>query len=464
MYKLLFIIALSLFSSGLPCQLFCQADYHKEVKDLMTDSTINLAETKVNESLAKYPDDVELLVMKGNIFYLKFSYSQAEVMVAANPDESVYNSSIGFVSEPQVIIPLDVADSVIKYLQMGIKIDKTREDIYLGICHVLSQSLQTDKVIEYLPIVKANVKLGENAPYTLSDYARNIKARDKFDDAMRVYWKISEMYPESTGIINDIAVEYYLNGDLAKADESFRKIIDSKNLDELTLSSAFSFYSTLEDNKLALDILKRRSALLNDGDYLLFEALLELNQGKDWKKPANEFLKTHSEGARGVKLAEILADNNFSATRETLLKCLEDNLTDSYKIQIYLYFKTVANDPLAAYYYAEALAYSHRYSDAVKAFEEIDISKMNSKESEDYLFYFAWAAYKSGNYEKSVKYWEKLIDSEEFYYQSAAAYFIGKFYLDKGDKKKAMGYFAKVSEKATESKYATYCWNLLKEL
>lgn len=464
MYKLLFIIALSLIASGLPGELFCQIDYHKEVKDLMADSTINLAETKVNEYLAKYPDDVELLIMKGNIFYLKFSYSQPEVMVAANPDESVYNSSIGFVSEPQVVLPLDVADSIIKYLQMGIKIDSTREDIYLGICHVLSQSLQTDKVIEYLPVVKANVKLDENGPYTLSDYARNIKAGDKFDDAMRVYWKISGLFPESTGIINDIAVEYYLNGDLAKADESFRKIIDSKNLDELTLSSAFSFYSTLEEEKLALDILKRRSALLNDGDYLLYEALLELNQGKDWKKPAIEFLKTHSESARGVKLAEILVDNNFSPTRETFLKCLEDNLTDSYKIQIYLYFKNKAKDQLAAYYYAEALAYNHRYADAVKAFEEIDISKLSDKENEDYYFYFAWATYKAGNYEKALQYWEKLIDSEEIYYQSAAAYFIGKFYLDKGDKKKAIEYFTKVSERATESKYATYCWNLLKEL
>src|SRR6185312_8194057 len=134
----------------------------------------------------------------------------------------------------------------------------------------------------------------------------------------------------------------------------------------------------------------------------------------------------------------------------------------AYKIPVYKYFKEHSPYFMPAFKYAESLTYNSRYTDALKAFKEIQTDTITAKEKEDLDFYMAWALYKTGNKKEANTHWEPLLKSADFYRKSAAAYFIGKSYLDNKDKATANKYFSMVSDSGSKSKYANYCANLVK--
>ncbi len=464
MFRYVIILALSLPALFINTNNYCLADVKDEINALITEKTVDLALAKADSALKADPKNVELLILKGNIIFSRFSFKQPSIMTGVNCDESVYDNSIGYVGEAEITLPVAVADSIVECFMMASGIEPKREDIYYGICYIYSLSLQTEKLLSFLPVLKAGVTSDEETPYTLGDYARNIKTRGSFDDAILIYKKIAALYPECSGIVNDIAVEYYFNGNFDKAKEYFAKALSFPKYDFETLSSAFTFYAICEENSLALNTAKKKSELLKDSDYLLYQALINLNDGSDWKTPLNGFLNSPTEDSSGVELAKFMLSSGFDASFQAYGKIKDIELKDAYKIQLYKYFMKVLKNPVPQYDYAEALTYNARYRDAVTAFKAIDTSKMSSGEKELYCFYYAWALYKSGDHEKSCGLWEKLINSSEFYYQSAAAFFIGEYYQEKGDKAKAKEYYSKVSDKATESKFATYCWNRLNDI
>jgi tetratricopeptide (TPR) repeat protein len=89
--------------------------------------------------------------------------------------------------------------------------------------------------------------------------------------------------------------------------------------------------------------------------------------------------------------------------------------------------------------------------------------KLDKEKLEGVNFDYAYALYMNKNYDEANKIWETLLSSNNFYYKSASAYFLGKFYMNKNQKEKAFNYFKMVSDKASESKYANFCFNLLKK-
>ncbi|CAN5327561.1 hypothetical protein BH09BAC1_BH09BAC1_18310 [soil metagenome] len=450
-----------------------QQDIHQMLRPLFTEDGIAEAERLVDQYLKEDPKNVDALMYKGNVVYYKYKFNDgiykltkgSLVSLISVTDENIYESTIAKLGEHQEIVPADVANEAIQYWLLAVSINHKREDIHLGISHLYSISLQTDKLINYLPTAAKNSNL---SAYDMANYARNIKERGKWEDAMKVYVKISEIFPDLGGILSDIAYEYFEKGDAKMAIQYIDQALLRKNVDEMTYGNAFFMLSVMGDYERALKALKAQSKLTKTEQYLLYQGIVELLQNKpSWKKSLESYQLSPTATKKGKALAEMLLNPKFKTDLTTL-----DNLSntidvnDGYKLPLYEYFyknnTTNTFEPL--YAYAEALTYNLRYPEAVKIFAVANVTNIPEKLRDDYYLHYAWAKYSSGDAKGALSLWEPLLKSEDFFNRSAAAYFMGKYYLEVGNKAQAKEYFSLFANSPSKSKYANLSSQLLEGL
>ena len=439
-----------------------QADIISEIQPLLKHNTINEAEQKVNEYLKKDSLNVDAWMLKGNVIFSKYSFNAPSIFLIGTSDESIFETAIGSLGENKIIPDEGTANSITKCYLKAVTIDNTREDIHLGICYIYSISLMTDKLIDYLPVLKAHAKDQKNLPYTMRDYAINLINRERFEDGMKIYLKIADLLPESGGIMSDIAGQYKLHNDIDKAKYYIDKALKRKDNDEMTYANSFSINNDLENYTEALKALKTKSDVNHNKDYLLYQALLEFKDGKDFKSTLNEYLKSDSKDDDNKQLATKMLASTFTVGALDTLGRI--GMLDAYKMLLYQYFVSkYPHEFNAAFNYGDLLNYHQLYSRAIKIFKAMPKDKLDKEKLEGVNFDYAYALYMNKNYDEANKIWETLLSSNNFYYKSASAYFLGKFYMNKNQKEKAFNYFKMVSDKASESKYANFCFNLLKK-
>jgi len=436
-----------------------QGNLKEEVIPLMkSKETIDEAMKKTDDYLNEHPKDVDAMVLKGNVILNKFKLNAPEITMNANMDESIYNDAIGEIADNPVIVPVDIANQITDIYLKAVQIDDKRTDIFYGICYVYSISMQTDKLIAYLPVLQSHIEITPELPYSFADYARNLMDRDDFDDGMKVYDAVARMFEDNAGLYSDMAGEYFKAGEIEKTKIYIKKALKSKGLDEMSYGNAFFIYAVLEDYDNALSALKMQCDLNGSKNYLLYKSLVNLNRGQDWKSPLEEYNKTSNDLGNYKRLANFMRSDSFDNSPHAHLDISDIQLQDSYRILIEKYYKTILGTYLSSFNYAEILTNNFRYADAKKAFLQIDTSLIGQKELDQLHFFNAWACYKSKDQKTALNNWIPLLKSEDFYCQSAACYFIGKYYLeDKKDKILADSYFKRVSGRASESKYANFC-------
>lgn len=451
-----------LFILGSNCCL-AQPSVMQEIGMLISPETMDLASEKVEEYLAADPNNVDALVMKGNVIYYNYNYSQP-LELHTNDNESIYDRSIGLMGEPATVVPENIADSVITIWLQAVGIDSTRDDVHMGICHLYSISLQADKLIEYMPTLLAYTN-GQLDAYKMENYARNFLDRDAIDEGMAVYLAIAELFPDDAGVYSDMAGEYYALGNMDKAMEYVDLSMQHEKADDIAYGNAFFLYSVNGEYDKALEAHKTMCLLQGNEvnptlDYMLYDGLVRLASGDESGK---DILQSYLDSADGMgpeqKLAQIMLKENASYT-----EAVNVQLHDGYKLLVNDYFRKQGNDFMPAFNYAEILTYNHRYEAAVQAFNEIDTTGLSQREMEDIYLYRGWSLYETNQLEKANEDWFKLLGSDQFYYQSAAAWFLGSYCLQMGNKTEASEYFNLVAGNSSRSKYATMCWNALNEL
>jgi len=443
-----------------------QGKVAKEIGDLISKGDLVEAQRKVNAYLAADPHDVDALMMKGNMILNQSLATKSQIMVVANEDESIYSNSIGYIrgSQPSVL-PEDVALKVVGVWQEALKYDNSREDIHLGICQIYSMAILTDQLIAYLPVLQAKIVSAPQLCYSMGDYARNMIAREHFEDAMRVYKAISRLYPLESGVVSDIAGEYYSHGDLDSARAYASLLLDQNGLDAMSCQNAFFILAISEDYDNALKALEKKCQLSNDREYLLYQGLVMLwREDPSWTMRLTDFLETPADSTQAALATSLLRPGLFTSLAD-YCKVEANEMSDAYKILLARIGKKlfpVECDPL--FNYAEVLTHTNSYRKASAQFAEVEKSNLCSSTaaSEKVAFFHGWVLWKLGERQSSVAVFSRLLKSQDFYYKSAAAYFVGKHYYDLGDRAKANSYFTLVSDKAAESKYATLCWNLLR--
>lgn len=442
-----------------------QSDVVNEISALIDPNTIDLARERVNEYLDEDPENVDALVMKGNVIFYTYNYTTPAITMYGSDNDDIYDSSMGGIGSIPRSLPEVVADSITDLWWQAVNIDTTRTDIYLGIAHVLSISIQTAELIEHLAVLKNNVPPEMLGPYDYANYGRNMIDRNEFNEGIKVYQALAELYPEEPGLISDIAGEYYGNGQIDKALDYIRMTIQHEDLDDLSYGNAFYLFSIAEDTESALDAVRMMCDKVGTNEDVFYEAVVRMQEGADdWQNLMRRYLAGKTADPTDPDAPIFFSVGELTATE--LLKDDPDyellydvDLHDGYKLLINRYFYSRDSSFMPIFRYAEILTYHGRYNEAVAAFQQIDADELDLAAYDEYNFYFAWALHKDMQTQLANERWELVLRSPEFYYQSAAAWFLGDFHAKSGDIDMALTYWAQVKDQAADSKYAAMSWN-----
>ncbi|MEZ4934877.1 MAG: tetratricopeptide repeat protein [Saprospiraceae bacterium] len=461
MYKplilpLLFLLSQLSFSQEVPIESIIE-----DIRALIQAGRLAEAENLTNRYIVDDPINIDLLMMKGNVVLNKYIVEeQAQLSLRPNYEEDIYKLGQLEKGPHPVTVDRTTAEKVARLWRAAATLDPSRKDLQLGICQVYAISGMKEELLAYLPTAKEKAAGLDELHIQLARYARNLQERGDFDGAMEVYEKVAELFPEYPGLLSDMAGEYFYAGQLEKAKEYLRRSLAVLNADEATLGNAFFLSSMMGDYDTALEAIRR----LPGNGSLLYEGVLKFYRNeKKWEKPIEKFLSENPDSS-DAKAANILVAKDFKLDMDNYIGIIENDLGDPTKILIHEKFRETKTF-LPAFNAAEAYCYNRRYDAAVAIFSEIENGDfdLDADDREQFLFYNAWSLHQDGQLSASVKIWEQLLDSEDFYKKSAAHWFVGKYYFDQGDKAKGRAYFSKMAVDPSASKYATMCWNYMGE-
>ncbi len=437
------------------------------VEASIKDRDLDKAEALVDVLLKKEPNNVNALMYKGNILYFKGSNVGA-IQLYGNDDESIYNSDIGEIGEGSALTTPEVAKNVAVYFKRALDKAPQRMDIQLGLCWTYANAGMKDELIARFSALR---KYGGNKPnlqYNMGDYARIIVDNYSFDDGIAVYREIARLYPDDGNIISDIGAMYLRKkGDLDTALKYFKQAAGMKNRDDATLANLALVAAVSGDYDQAAKAQQMLSMFKKDATYHLFDALNKrLKKQAGWQDDVQAFIKQN----RGNKDYEAYVE--FAGT---LTPVAGKSSLAQYKAGVAKDVPShfhVINDEWAAQEFpdqfdgvfplADTLTVHKNYRKALVIFDRIDKAKLaqGQDQIERVNLLHAWALYRAGRPEAANERWKTLLDSKDFYRKSAASYFLGNYHYKKKEYKEAAGYFKRVKDDASKSKYANYSSNL----
>ncbi len=433
----------------------------EDIRALIQAGKLAEAENLTNRYIVDDPVNIDLLMMKGNVILNKYIIEeQAQMSLRPNYEEDIYKLGQLEKGPHPVTVDSTTAKRVAKLWGAAATLDPSREDLHLGVCQVYAISGMKEELLAYLPIAKEKAADLDELHIQLARYARNLNERGDFDGAMEVYQKVADLFPEYPGLLSDMAGEYFYAGQFENAREYIRLSIAASNADEATLGNAFFLSSLMGDYDVALEAIRQ----LPGNGSLLYEGILKFYRNeKKWEKALKNFLEANPDTS-DAKAAKVLVAKDFETNLDNYIGIIENDLGDPTKILIHEKFRET-NEFLPAFNAAETYCYNQRYAAAVAIFTEIENRdyELDADDKEQYLFYYAWSLHQNDQKEESVKKWEQLLESEDFYKRSAAHWFVGKYYFDQGEKAKGREYFAEMATNPSASKYATMCWNYMGE-
>jgi len=451
----------------LPFAAAAQTDIQQEITDLLKENKVDEADERVDAYLKEDPGNVDALVMKGNVIYKRYLMDQfSHSILSGNENESIYDQSMGYLSAPPVILTRETANEINRLWLRAASSAPDRADIHFGICEVYSSALMKNELLRYLKRVQQAVPSEPDLPYLLADYARNLKERRRIEDALEVYEAIANMFPQHGGIRSDIAGEYYEAGRLHNAEIYINEALGKKDLDEMVYGNAFFISTIIGNYDLALKAVRSEANIVGHKHDKLYYGLVQMaRQQPEWRQTLKDYIAVETENEAHKALALRLSGANFSFSDEDLKVVIELALPDHFKLPVYEAFMKAHPDKFdPAFQLAETLTYHGNYVKATDIFRDMNLSGTSVEQREAFNFYHAWALYRNEEIENAVTEWEPLLDSENFYFKSAASYFLARWELTEGNKLEASELFGSIASRSGESKYAMYSKNLLEAL
>jgi len=424
------------------------------------------AEARIDRVLKAEPDNVNALMYKGNILYYRGS-NVGGIQMYGNDDESIYDSSIGYIGEGSSLTTPKVAKQVAIYFRRALAQAPQRMDIQLGLCWTYANAGMKDALIARFPILKKYAHGHQGLQYNMGDYARVIADNYSFADGMAVYRAIEKLYPRDGNIVNDMGAMYFKKGDLRNALSYFTQAAGMKQQDDKTVANLVLFSAVVGDYGKSAYYQKQLSAMDKDTDYILYRALyhrLEGDQG--WEKDTRLYMARNRNNAKRkpyVDMARSLLPVSGKYSYQQFQA--STNFKVDTQVDLFNYewgARAFPEQYGPTFHLAELLTYYHNYRKAIPLFAHIEKAGLAAtpEQREQFEFYYAWALYRAGKGAQANQYWTHLLEAKQFYRKSAACYFLGNYYYKRKDYKKAADYFARVKDDASKSKYANYASNL----
>jgi len=441
------------------------SDYEKEVRTLMKNEEFEKAESVLNAHLKEHADDADAWVMNANLILNKYRSITPQISLKSNPNENIYESSMGFLAPPPLTLPKIVSDSAINSLKIALKLTPKRQDIQQGLCYLYSISNRPLDLMKQLHQLQAILPESNNNAYMLADYARNFIDRDQFEDGMQIYTTVYSFYMDNGGILSDIAGEYYKHGDMDIALTYAKMAAEKKEIDEMTYGNIFFLASLNEEFTLASDMIQKQGAVSKSKEYLMYDGLLRMIAEKNANGMFQEFLKSPSKDETLIKAAKYLTSPNFKSSLSDFDSLIQFNLNDPYKVLVCRYFKKLfpkAFEP--SFQLAEIYTFHKVYIKAAIHFKDVKLDNVDSISLRLYHLYTGWTYYNLKDYSESKMHFEALSSSTDFYQKSMAYYFLGVISERRKEKAAAVNYYKQMADRSSESKYAMFCQWKLKSL
>ena len=437
-------------------------DYPQEVRTYIKNGQYEKAENILHAYLIQNPKDADAWVMNANLILNKFRSITPQISLKSNPNENVYETTMGFLATPPLTLPDVVSDSAINSLQMALKLEPKRLDIQQGLCYLYSISNRPLDLMKQLHQLQALLPDSKDNAFMMAEYARNFIDRNQFSDGMQIYSTIYSYYMDNGGILSDMAGEYYKHGDMDIALTYAKMAAEKKEIDEMTYGNIFFLASLNEEFTLASDMIQKQGAITKTKEYLMYDGLLRMINGGSAKGMFLEFLKSPSKDESLIKAARFLSSSHFNSKLTDFDSLIQFNLNDPYKVLVCRYFKKIfpnAFDP--SFELAEIYTYHKVYVKAAIHYKDVKIDNIDSISLRLYHLYAGWTYYNLKDYSRAKYHFEALSNSTDFYQKSMAYYFLGVLSELNKDKIAALSYYKPMASRASESKYAMFCeWKL----
>ena len=431
----------------------------EDIRTLIEAGKLAEADNLTNRYIVDDPINVDLLMLKGNIILNKYiGEQQAQMSLRPNFEENVYEMTRLEKGPHPVVVDRKVAEKTARLWKAAATLAPARSDLHLGLCQVYAIAGMKNELLDYLPVVKKKVTDVEELHVRLARFALNFKERGDFDSAMEVYKKTAALFPDQPALLSDIAGEYFYAGLPDSARLYIQRALDHPEADQTIFGNAFFLSALLGNYDTALRAVRR----LPGNSHLLYEGLLKWYRNeKKWDKPLKKLLAGNADSVSAT-IAGILLNPAFQTDLDHYLSLTQPDPGDPVKILIHEKFRTTGQF-LPAFNAAETYCFHKQYPRAIEIFSAIEKNHpdLDADDRENFLFYYAWALWQNGQKDAARKKWEQLLSSDDFYKKSAAHWFVGKYWFDRGQKEKGREYFAKMAANPSASKYATMCWNYM---
>jgi len=433
------------------------------------DSKLDEAEQMIDRILNTEPNNVDALMYKGNILYYRGSNSGA-IQLYGNEEESIYDSSIGFIGEGSSLVAAEVAKQVATYFKRALQQAPQRMDIQMGLCWVYANAGLKDELIERFPHLQKHGDR-DGLQYNMGDYARIIANDYSLQDGVAVYHAITALYPNDGNLLSDIGAVYFQHGDLTSAVNYFTRAASMSQRDEMTLANLVLINAVAGDYEKSLYYQELVSEMTGNDRHLLYRALQQRLAGApSWQEHANAFIARHP-GDDENKPYKDMAHNllpkgggysydQYKASSGHKVETHFDILNTEWAV------KAFPDKFEPAFELADLLTYYHNYAKAMPLYARIEQQQLATTQNErDKLhFYYAWALYSAGHSEEARQHWKSLLTADNFYYKSAACYFLGNYHYQRKELKQAANYFKQVKDGASKSKYANFASNIYRRI
>ena len=439
--------------------LIAQQTIVATVTDYITHNQFARADRYLDSILRLNPKTVDAIMMKGNVLLNQAWNNGAKSHFNTEKAESIFDSSEIDASFFIPIIPLDTSIKIDRYWNRCLEIDPTRIDIKKGLCSLYSLSLRTAELERLLIQMQGMITENEDNAFQYAEYARNLKIRGRFDDAMQVYALIAGMFPDLAGIRCDMANEYFYAGDFNKALAYLDSTLSKKEVDQTSFINAAAVYSTMGYYDQAYNTFKRYSEK---------DTLIEADFYKGLMMFANMDSGFYNQLRQFLDLAKAQSYYDEMQVAEKLLPYGRAPFTlDDFEA-------LAANTKIARYYRVLILQrgvrqFKHEclpllmlgsfdcsiknFSAAVQLLQGEDC-KLITEQEEQWGLNAGYAYYKKGEKPEALVHFELLFNAQNNFIQQAAKYFAAKINWEAGKKEDAKMLFAKVASAKTPTKYS----------
>ena len=205
----------------------------------------DVALSYLDSIIKRNPKNVDALMMRGNVILNRDLINEVAPEVYTDNDESIFSGTFSLTPEQKKIVSPKTEAEVEALWQKCLQIDSNRLDIRKGLAMLYAMSINLPKLkLAILSIKQHEADNGEQA-FNLNEYARKVKERAHFDEAMEVYAYIAKLFPSVAGVRSDIASEYYYEGRINQALDWLDSTFNFKTVDETSFLNGAYIYSEL---------------------------------------------------------------------------------------------------------------------------------------------------------------------------------------------------------------------------